>query len=116
MRGHERWTEHTRNLPSLTPGTRVLIQNQHGAGKIAKKWDKSGMILEHLGFNKYRVKVDGSGRVTDRNRQFLRKFTPVTPSLPGPSPHTSYCGPRSDQPFDPNPPLHDPEPPTPTLP
>ena len=76
---------------------RVLIQNQHGAGKIAKKWDKSGMILEHLGFNKYRVKIDGSGRVTNRNRQFLRKFTPLTPSLPGPSPNSS-----SDQQVDPS--------------
>merc|ERR1719422_2201080 len=90
IRGSERWSAHTRDLPQLTPGTRVLIQNQHGAGKIAKRWDKSGMILEHLGFNKYRVKVDGSGRVTDRNRQFLRKFTPVTPSLPGPMPNPAF--------------------------
>ena len=51
------------------------------------------MILEHLGFNKYRVKVDGSGRITERNRQFLKKFTPVTPTLPGPSPNASYCEP-----------------------
>ena len=63
-----------------------MIQNQHGAGKIAKKWDKTGLVLENLGYNKYRIKVDGSGRVTDRNRQYLRKFTPVTSSLPGPSP------------------------------
>ena len=93
MRGVERWSEHTRDLPALTPGTKVLIQNQYGAGKISKKWDKSGMILENLGFNKYRVKVDGSGRVTERNRQFLKKFTPVTPTLPGPSPNASYCEP-----------------------
>ena len=65
---------------------KVMIQNQHGAGKIAKKWDKTGLVLENLGYNKYRIKVDGSGRVTDRNRQYLRKFTPVTSSLPGPSP------------------------------
>ena len=88
LRGSEKWTEHTRDLPPLAPGSRVLIQNQYGAGKIAKKWDKSGLVLEDLGFNKYRIKVDGSGRVTDRNRQFLRKFTPMTPSLPGPSPST----------------------------
>ena len=29
-------------------------------------------------YNKYRVRVDGSGRVTDRNRQFLRLFKPAT--------------------------------------
>jgi len=52
------------------------------------------MILEHLGFNKYRVKVDGSGRITERNRQFLKKFTPVTPALPGPNPNASYFDPH----------------------
>ena len=30
-----------------------------------------------LGYNKYRIRVDGSGRVTDRNRQFLRLFSAV---------------------------------------
>ena len=86
MRGLEKWSQHTRQLSELQPGDRVLIQNQHGAGKIAKKWDKSGQIVESLGHGRYRVRVDGSGRVTDRNRQFLRTFTPVTPSLPGPTP------------------------------
>ena len=97
VRGYERWSAHTRDLPALTPGSRVMIQNQHGAGKIAKKWDKTGIVIEDLGFNKYRVKVDGSGRVTDCNRQFLRKFTPVTPSMPGPNPNTG------NQQFDPTP-------------
>ena len=72
------------------PGMKVMLQNQHGAGKIAKKWDKTGLVLEDLGYNKYRIKVDGSGRVTDRNRQFLRQFTPVTATIPGPRPNTSY--------------------------
>ena len=67
-----------------------MIQNQQGVGKIAKRWDKTGLVLEDLGYNKYRIKVDGSGRVTDRNRQFLRQFTPVTSTLPGPCPGTSY--------------------------
>ena len=67
-----------------------MLQNQHGAGKIAKKWDKTGLVLEDLGHNKYRIKVDGSGRVTDRNRQYLRQFTPVTSTLPGPRPETNY--------------------------
>ena len=87
FRGVERWSEHTKDLPPLEPGTRVLVQNQYGAGKVAKKWDRTGIVLENLGFNKYRVKIDGSGRITDRNRQFLRKFTPVTPTSPGPRPN-----------------------------
>ena len=91
-------------MPPLAPGSKVLIQNQYGAGKIAKKWDKSGTILEDLGFNKYAVKVDGSGRITQRNRQFLKKFTPVTPSLPGPNPNSSYLEPQFARPeLNPNP-------------
>ena len=102
MRGQEKWTEHTRDLPALSPGSRVLIQNQYGVGKAAKRWDKSGLVLEDLGYNKYRVKVDGSGRVTDRNRQFLKQFTPVTPGMPGPTPNTVPQS-SNQQPFDPIP-------------
>ena len=85
-RGLERWSEHTRNFPPLSLGQRVLVQNQHGAGKTAQRWDRSGTVIEDLGHNKYRIRVDGSRRVTDRNRQFLRKFSSVTPTEPGPSP------------------------------
>ena len=90
IKSSERWTSRTKDLQPLQPGTRVMIQNQHGAGKIAKRWDKTGLVLENMGYNKYRIKVDGSGRVTDRNRQYLRQFTPVTSQLPGPRPDTNY--------------------------
>ena len=47
------------------------------------------MVLEDKGFDKYSVKVDGSGRVTDRNRRFLRAFKPAHgPNLPAPRPVT----------------------------
>ena len=108
IRTSERWSSHTRDLKPLQPGMKVMIQNQHGAGKVSKKWDKTGVILENLGYNKYRVKVDGSGRVTDRNRQFLRQFTPVTSIQPGPRPEASYVPepivePHSDIAIDPQP-------------
>ena len=121
IRNAERWSSHTRDLHPLQPGTKVMIQNQHGAGKIAKKWDKTGLVLENLGYNKYRIKVDGSGRVTDRNRQYLRQFSPVTTPQPGPRPDTSYvptpvAGPES-QPFvDPEPVVQLPEPQLPATP
>ena len=104
LRGAEKWSEHTKDLPSLAVGSKVLVQNQYGAGKISKKWDKSGMVIEDLGFNKYRVRIDGSGRITDRNRQFLRKFNPFTPTLPGPSQNHSPVAPMlpresENQPF-----------------
>ena len=89
LRGAERWSRNTRDLKPLKIGQKVLIQNQHGAGKIAKKWERTGQVVEDLGYNKYRVRVDGSGRVSDRNRQFLRQITPVSPSLPGPGPSPS---------------------------
>ena len=59
-----------------------MIQNQWGTPKVAKRWDRSGVVLEVENFDKYRVKVDGTGRVTVRNRQFLRKVVPYQPQQP----------------------------------
>ena len=70
MKGAERWSTHARDLKPLEPGMKVIIQNQHGAGKTSKKWDRTGLIIDDLGYNKYRVRVDGSGRVTDRTDNF----------------------------------------------
>ena len=50
----------------------MLIQNQSGTKPT--KWDRSGTIVEVRDFNKYVVKVDGSGRLTLRNRRFLKKL------------------------------------------
>merc|ERR1711942_419546 len=60
------------DLPDLKVGDTVLIQNQRGVDP--KRWCKSGKIVEKLDFNQYLVKVDGSGRLTRRNRRFLRKI------------------------------------------
>ena len=35
IKGAERWSTHTRDLRPLKPGMKVILQNQHGAGKIA---------------------------------------------------------------------------------
>ena len=61
-----------RNLPDLKVGDMVQIQNQHGNNP--KRWCKSGKIVERLEFNQYLVKVDGGGRLTRRNRRFLKKI------------------------------------------
>ena len=66
----------TRDLPKLKTGDRVFIQNQHGPHPT--KLDASGIIMEVGHHNQYTVKVDGSGRLTTRNRRFLRKYTPAT--------------------------------------
>ena len=61
-----------RNLPNLEVGDMVQIQNQRG--NDPKRWNKSGKIIEKLDFDQYLVKVDGGGRITRRNRRFLKKI------------------------------------------
>ena len=53
----------------------------------AAKWDKVGRVVEILPFDQYVIKVDGSGRITKRNRRFLRLISTSTTdqlTLPGP--------------------------------
>ena len=61
-----------RDLHDLKVGDMVQIQNQRGVDP--KRWCKSGKIVEKLDFNQYLVKVDGGGRLTRRNRRFLKKI------------------------------------------
>ena len=79
--GGERWSEHTRALAPLKVGQQVFVQNQHGVGKSAKKWDRTGTIVEDKGYDKYSVRIDGSGRISDRNRRYLRFFKPDSPTM-----------------------------------
>ena len=62
-------------LSPLNVQTAVRIQSKN-------RWDRTGRIIEALPHRQYRVRVDGSGRVTLRNRKFLR----VTPSRSAPAP------------------------------
>ena len=67
MKLHERWSEHTKQLRPLVVGDTVRIQNQ--VGPHPSKWDKTGRVIEVRQFDQYVVRVDGSGRVTLRNRK-----------------------------------------------
>ena len=78
-------TEHTKVLKPLQMSDLVLIQNQ--AGRRGKKWDRSGIVVEILDHDQYRIKIDGSGRTTLRNRRFLRPITPFS-SPPNSDQHT----------------------------
>ena len=80
---HEAWSEHTKKLAQLQRGDKVFIQNQ--VGPNPRKWERTGTIVECKDYDQYAVKVDGTGRVTLRNRKFLRKLTPI----PKPSPSSS---------------------------
>ena len=76
----EKLNAHVRALCPLTPGESCFIQNQTGNSK--KKWHQTGTVMEVLPYDQYVVKVDGSGRLTTRNRRFLRKYTPFSTHIP----------------------------------
>lgn len=69
-----------RQLRPLSPGTRVRMQNQ-----ASGTWDRTGLIVEALPYRQYTVRLDGSGRISLRNRKHLR---PVAESTPPPAPPT----------------------------
>ena len=71
--------EHLRTLRPLAVGERVCLQNLQGTNPT--KWDRSGVVVETPGHDQYRVKVDGSSRLTLRNRHFLRAYTAASPSI-----------------------------------
>ena len=85
----ETWKEHTRLLRPLVIGDCVFVQNQSGNHKL--RWDRSGQVVKVNGFDQYTVKLEGSRRLTIRNRKFLRKFNPYTP--PGWAKQTDADGP-----------------------
>ena len=75
----ERYNGRTRELPPLLVGTKVAVQEEQ-LGK--KYWNKTGTIIEALDHRQYRIRMDASGRITLRNRRFLRNFTPISSPMP----------------------------------
>ena len=86
----EERNEHTRFLPALHVGDHCYMQNQ--TGNHPRRWDRSGVIVECNGHDSYTLKVDGTGRVTKRNRRFLRSFQPASTRIPYP-PLVTRCTP-----------------------
>ena len=78
-RSAEKRDAHAHPLPTLNLGDRCYIQNQ--AGNFPKRWDRSGTVMEINDFDSYTLKVDGTGRVTRRNRKYLRKFEAASPNI-----------------------------------
>ncbi len=79
-------------LPSLEVGDCVQVQNQ--CGNYPKKWFSTGVVTETLPYRQYKVVLDGSRRVSLRNRRFLKKISPIsrqgidpTPDLDGDGDH-----------------------------
>ena len=82
----EKLNEHARFLKTISMGDRCFVQNQ--TGNYPKRWDRTGVVVEVGQHDQYAVKIDGSGRITIRNRRFLRKFEPATMDIqPAPTTH-----------------------------
>ena len=64
-----------RILDQLSEGEAVQIQNQ--SGNRPRKWYATGIVVERLPHRQYKVMVDGSRRITLRNRKFLRRIEPI---------------------------------------
>ena len=64
-----------KELRPLTIGDCVQIQNQ--TGNHPKKWYSTGVIAEVLPNRQYHVVLDGSRRISLRNRRFLKKIDPI---------------------------------------
>ena len=102
--------EHTKPLKPLQVSDAVLVQNL----KVTRptKWDYTGTVVEVKDYDQYLVKMDGSGRATLRNRQFLKPVAPfmdpgtsdpiqqqqVDPDLPTPVPTEEENPSDADQP------------------
>ena len=75
MRNEQFYNRGTKQLSDLNIGDSVQVQNQHGS--LPRRWHTTGRVVEKLDHQQYRVRVDGSNRMTLRNRRFLRKILPV---------------------------------------
>ena len=65
-----RHDKNSHTLPELTVGDKVLCQNVK-----TKKWDRSGEISEVGTHRQYTVRMDGSARLSSRNRRHLQKIS-----------------------------------------
>ena len=61
---NKRWSKKTRDLDTLEVG--ISVQNQTGTNPT--KWDNTGVILKNKPYPQVMIKVDGSRRITMRNR------------------------------------------------
>ena len=72
---HTRPQKEGKQLTALNVGDTIQLQNQRGNNP--KKWHATGTIISVLPHRQYEVMVDGSRRITLRNRRFIRKIDPV---------------------------------------
>ena len=81
IRTFEKLSEHSRPLPPLMEGDSVFIQNQSLNSPKSNKWDRQGVVVVKRNYDQYLIRTSGTGRLTLRNRRFLKKFDARTPFL-----------------------------------
>ena len=89
LRNTEKLSVGTKELVKLDVQDTVQVQNQ--VGNHPSRWDITGTVVEVRPYDQYIVRVHGSGRLTARNRKFLRKITPYTQELPAHYPPTTIA-------------------------
>jgi hypothetical protein len=72
---NQKWSYRTKTLDDLEIGSAVAIQNQTGSNPT--KWDKTGIVIENKPNSKVIFRLDGSRRVTMRNRRFVHPMEPM---------------------------------------
>ena len=80
VRSCEKLEVGSKELPALREGDPVFIQNQDKSSGRPLKWDRQGTVIACKQHDQYLVKVQGSGKLTLRNRRFLRKFQIRSPA------------------------------------
>ena len=76
----ESWNRNVKELSDLGVGQQVLVQNQ--SGNYPQRWGKTGTVIGlGPGPRQYYIRMDGSRRVSLRNRRFLRKNKAVADLL-----------------------------------
>ena len=68
----EKLARKTRRTQTLLIGTPVAIQKQ--SGQYPNKWDNTGVIMDVRPHEQIVIKVEGSRRLTLRNRRFIREL------------------------------------------
>ena len=91
----QEYNRKSHSLPPLSIGTQVLVQK-------SKKWSDQGVIVEVMPHRQYRIRMLGSGRITLRNRRYLKpcisiqpSCRPASPPSASPSSHASPSSPTS---------------------
>lgn len=81
VRNCEKLHANSKEFEPLREGDSVFIQNQDLATKRSTKWDKQGTVVATGDYDQYLIRTAGTGRLTLRNRRFLRRFQERTQAV-----------------------------------